>query len=371
MGRPLATAGFLVFAAGVLRAERRYSLPSMNDPMELHHFVGEAMLAMAWWGLAQLLGVGFVFTIALLVTMMFQKLRHPPRRGYAWAVAKGVPGDPSELPQPRRFEQVQVPVDARGTMCCAWIIEGDRADGPVILYTPGWGDAKIKVLERLHAMAPFASSIIAWDPPGHGDSPGACWLGSREPGMIRHIAQHTVPADRRVLLWGHSLGGGAAVVAAAQTERVVAAVAEAPYRVPATPAQRVMSQAGLPWRIVGPLTYWLLGLRTGAGPRWAGFDRVLHAARVAVPLLVVHGDQDGICPLEDGAAIASAAPRGELLTVPGGRHNDLWVPELGTAERVRKWLEDVVVGPIARQAGPAPIAGDILCEHGPSTEIPG
>jgi len=175
-----------------------------------------------------------------------------------------------------------------------------------------------------------------------------------------------------VILWGHSRGGGAAVVAGSEvgtrhrapgtseeedrgadhaatgssrmpdpgSRMPVLIIAEAPYRLPKTPASRVMRQAGLPWAGVGPIAYLLLGLRTGAGALWRGFDRAEHAARLRSPLLVIHGDADAICPLEDGRAIAAAAPGGQLLIVEGGRHNDLWLPELGTSERVLGWLRE-------------------------------
>lgn len=343
----------------------------MIDPFAQHP-LHLTLLGLNLLGLAQLLLVGLLLAMGLLVWMMFHRLRHPPRRGYAWAVAKGVPGDPAELPQPRAFEEISLTVDDRGQRCAAWSITGDDPNGPVIIYTPGWGDAKIKVMERLDAMVPIASTIIAWDPPGHGESPGRCWLGVKEPGMIRRIARECVPKGRGVILWGHSLGGGAAIVAGGdeegtahrapgtsggeeengdQTSEEISSlvpgarclvplliVAEAPYRLPKTPASRVMRQAGLPWSGIGPIAYLLLGLRTGAGPHWHGFDRAEHAARLRVPLLVIHGDADAICPLDDGRAIAQAAPQGELLIVEGGRHNDLWAAELGTSERVLAWL---------------------------------
>lgn len=321
-----------------------YALACMHEFMAIHTIAeipaGITAFAMAWLGLAQLLLIGLLLAAGLLVAMMFHRLRHPPRRGYAWAVARGVPGDPAELAVPRAFEAITVPIDELGHHCAAWSITGDDPRGPVIIYTPGWGDAKIKVLERLPAMAPIASSILAWDPPGHGESPGACWLGAKEPAMIQHIARACVPEGKPVILWGHSLGGGAALAAGAGCPQAIAVVAEAPYRLPPTPAERVMKQAGLPWAGVGPIAYAMLGLRVGAGVRWNGFDRAVHAEKLSIPLLVVHGDQDSICPIGDGKAIASAAPRGELLVIPEGRHNDLWIAELSTAERVLGWARE-------------------------------
>ena len=49
--------------------------------------------------------------------------------------------------------------------------------------------------------------------------------------------------------------------------------------------------------------------------------RAADAAKVPCPVL--HGDADDVCALEDGRAIADAAPRGELAVIAGGTHNQL------------------------------------------------
>ncbi|MGP1347563.1 MAG: alpha/beta hydrolase [Phycisphaerales bacterium] len=310
-------------------------------------------IAFALLGLVQLLLIGLALSIALLITLTARRLRRPPRRSYAWAVARGVPGDPSELPEPRAFQTIQLTIDHRGSTATAWSIEADEPDAPIILYTPGWGDAKIKSLQRLHAMAPIASTIIAWDPPGHGDSPGKCALGTREPQHIRHIIENAIPPDKPIILWGHSLGAGAAIAAAAAicdnpdtARRILAVVAEAPYRLPKTPASRVMRQAGLPWTGIGPLAYIALGIRTGIGPSWPGFDRALHPRNLNhTPLLVIHGQLDNICPPDDGRDIATAAPHGTFLLIEGARHNDLWQPEFHAAPRTLQWLRAAISRP--------------------------
>ncbi len=41
---------------------------------------------------------------------------------------------------------------------------------------------------------------------------------------------------------------------------------------------------------------------------------------VAVPALVIHGDQDAIVSLDEARAVAAALPRGELAVIPGAGH---------------------------------------------------
>lgn len=54
------------------------------------------------------------------------------------------------------------------------------------------------------------------------------------------------------------------------------------------------------------------------------FDTLEKSARIRVPTLVIHGDQDELIPHEMGAAIARAIPGARLVTVEGGHHNDLF-----------------------------------------------
>jgi len=288
-------------------------------------------------GLAELLGIGLALAIAIATWMVVWRLRHPPRRTYAWAIAKGVPGDPSELDAPRMFVATELAVGG-GIRCAAWDIRGDRPDGPAIICTPGWGDSKIGVLPRIDALCAHASRVIAWDPPGSGETPGTCPMGTREPAMVLEIARWLRREERvtRTIAHGWSLGGGVAVVAAGMDaprgENLIdGVISESPYRFPWTPAFRVMRAAALPWRINGPIAMGALGVRLGVGPRWSGhggFDRAEWAKLVRVPMVVIHGTADDICPIDDGRAIAdSARAHARFVVIDGGGHNDLWADD--------------------------------------------
>jgi len=278
-------------------------------------------------GLAGLLGLGLLVVFVASVWFTAHRLLTPPRRTRAWAVSRGVAGDPGELDEPRSFKTEVVVVAGREVEL--WEIEGDAAGGPAVIVTPGWGDSKVGALRRLDALAGWASRVIAWDPPGLGVSAGRCGMGVTEPGMILELIDRYAGAGAGgggggVALYGWSLGGGASVVAGAGDARVVGVIAEAPYRVAATPARNVLAGAGLPWRVNLPCALWLIGLRLGVGPRWRGFDRSAHAAGLGAPLLVVHGTEDAVCPIGDGREIAGAAGRGEVAEIQGAGHNDLW-----------------------------------------------
>ncbi len=328
---------------------------------------------------------GLVLAWVGVVLLTMRMLTRPPRRGYANAVARGRPGDPSELPRPRRFEEwtysngAQIPWTTR-----VWTIEGDEPRGPVVIFSHGWGESRHAVLARVEALAPASARIVAWDLPGHGDSSrGRCTLGAGQEwivlsDLLRRIQGEDLEARRariealdatqedeadwdsalsseasrhapHVVLYGFSLGAGVSIVCARELrQRVAAVIAEAPYRLARTPAAAVMRARGLPstW-VLGP-AMWMLGASLNYGPRWRGFDRAQEAEELKCPLLVVHGANDEICPPDDGRSIGAAAPLGRAEIIPGAGHNNLWTEPVHAeraGETIRGFLRSIAPAP--------------------------
>lgn len=356
-----------------------------------------------WLGLTTLLALGYALFIGVCAAHIAGRLRRPPRRTYAWAVSKGLPGDPGELTPRRAFEEREVVWrepggggaliggEAREVVIPVWIVPGDAPRGPVVVLAPGWGDSRVGGLVRVAPLLPVASRVTLFDPPGLGASEFRGGRKGRRPKWSMSTRDHAAllavvdacaePGDE-VVLFGWSAGAGASIVAAeeflsrADTVavptphssprsastlsptrgerdqgrngwRVIGVIAEAPYRLPWTPARNVIRAAGLPWFLCGPLAFVGLGIRVGVGPRWRGFDRAAHveALKGRTPVLVLHGADDEVCPIQDGRELASAGG-GEIVEIPRGRHNDLWVEEShreASAAAVRAFIQKCTV----------------------------
>ncbi len=267
-------------------------------------------------GVVVLILMGGLLYWSWLVFFTAWVLMHPPRKTYAWAVSRGRAGDPSELTASLEYEAWTL---SHGRVeAGVWDIKGKRADGLTVILTPGWADSAIVALPRVEAIAPHVARIVVWNPPHHGDSPGRCSLGLREAEVLAALLERAGHSER-VVLWGWSLGAGVSLAVAAGA-RVAGVIAESPYRTPMTPARSVLANRGLPYALNLPPAIGLVSLI--ARRSFAGFDRREVAARVSCPVLVVHGDQDTICPIDDAREIAAAAPRGELVIVPGGTHHN-------------------------------------------------
>jgi pimeloyl-ACP methyl ester carboxylesterase len=269
-------------------------------------------------GLLVLLAYGGVVYFVFLVGLTAWKLSHPPRRTYVSAVSRGVPGEPGELAPPLEFVEwtfrsgmLDLPV---------WDVKGLNPRGPVVVLTHGWGDSRIGALARLGPLSVYASRLIAWDMPGHGEAPGRSRLGLCEAADLGALLDHLQPGP--TVLYGWSLGAGVSIEVAARHAAVIGVIAEAPYRLALTPARNVLRAARLPHGVSLRVAMRVLGFSRAVGE---AFDRAGLARAVSVPMLVVHGSEDRVSPEADGRAIAEGAPRGVYASIEGGTHNGLWV----------------------------------------------
>lgn len=324
-------------------------------------------------GFVALLACGLVLAWLALTLWTLLRLLHPPRRTYATALAQNRPGQPDQLPHrngtARTYESWTL--EWRTLRLPVWDMPGDAPDGPTFILTHGWGDSRIGALTRAQLLLLFASRIVMWDLPGHGNAPGHCMLGAHEHdalrALIEAVASSPPPCGRGqgagllpssspstcspVILLGWSLGAGVSLAAmsgwdAPAASHVRGVIAEAPYRLPQTPARNMLRSFGLPHAMSLPVAMTLARLRIGAPPLWCAahgtFDRAALVRAVACPVLAIHGVEDSISPIEDGRAVAAAAPRGEMLEVAGAGHYSLWTGECAGAvqESVRAFVAD-------------------------------
>ena len=319
-------------------------------------------------GLFILLLAGLAIAYALSVLYVAYALTHPPRRGFTYAVSRGL----ATGPEAHNLKFTEWAFRSRGTDLPVWEIEGGDAAGPLVIATPGWGESRVSMLPRAAAIVPLCSRLILWDLPRHADVRGGRFtLGAREPedlrGLIDSVAGSRREAiERPIVLYGFSLGGGVSIAAGVGDERIAGVIAESPYRLPQTPAARVMASRGFPHRFNLPVALWLLGHRFGLGSRFlrsgpgGAFDRCLPAAKLSVALTVGHGDADPICPVQDGREIAAAGQHGQFVGIPGGGHLDLW-----TDDRFRPLVITAIREALLR-ASSGPAAG----ERSPGQPVP-
>ena len=155
-------------------------------------------------------------------------------------------------------------------------------------------------------------SVLLLEYRGYGGSGGS---PSEEGLHLDAVAGHEYLSRRlgspeRVVVFGRSMGG--AVAARLAAERTVGAlIVEASFT-----SLEAMARSLYPF-----LPGFLFNRLRGR------FDTLSRLSEVTAPILIVHGSEDEIVPLEMGKALAEAAgPAGEWLEVDGAGHNDVfWV----------------------------------------------
>jgi alpha-beta hydrolase superfamily lysophospholipase len=283
-------------------------------------------------------------------------LQHEEER-LTFRVVKETPGWYAGLPDGVHEFDIPVNRDADAQRIHAWWWPAKDPNAPAVLYLHGTRWSLTGQVFRLEQLRAFGFSVLAIDYRGFGKSDGDLpsektvyedahaawdWL----------VAQQPDPARR--FIYGHSLGGAVAVDLAASLSRQDApseiALAGTASTEPAVqpPAQRVSAsnaksrfatayQAALrPGTPAGGLivessfttladmarevTYaWLpLGLLMSQK-----FDSISKMAKVAMPVLVVHGVADRFVPSRFSQQLYDAATSPKtLLLVEGGSHNN-------------------------------------------------
>jgi pimeloyl-ACP methyl ester carboxylesterase len=197
----------------------------------------------------------------------------------------------------------------------AWYAPARRGK-PTVLFLHGNGGEISDRADRFAAYRAQGFGVLFLSYRGYGASTGS----PSEQGLVSdaRAAYDWLMAGglepQEIILVGESLGSGVAVQLAA--ERPVKAMAlEAPFASAAN---------------VAAAAYWWLPVRLLMKDK---FDSFAFIARVKVPLLVIHGDQDGIVPLSEGEALFAAAnePK-EMVVIPGGDHGSVFSAETWARE---------------------------------------
>lgn len=185
-----------------------------------------------------------------------------------------------------------------------------------ILYFHGNGGEIADRAERFAAYQAQGFGVFFLSYRGYGASTGS----PSEEGLINdaRAAYDWLMAkgidSGELMLVGESLGSGVAVQLAA--ERPVRALAlEAPFASAAN---------------VAAAAYWWLPVRLLMKDK---FESLAVIDKVKAPLLVIHGDVDGVVPLSEGRALFTRAnePK-EMVVVPGGSHGSIFSPDSWTLE---------------------------------------
>ena len=207
-----------------------------------------------------------------------------------------------------------------------------RAGRPVLLYFHGNAGALVDRVARFRFFLAEGYGFLAIAYRGYGGSSGA----PTQEGLMRD-AEAAYAATRargyepaRIVLVGESLGSGVATQLAARRE-AAALVLDSPFSSAADVAET----------------------RYGFLPvRWLMLDQFrsdLAIRDVRMPVLIVHGDKDGVVPIALGRRLFELANEPKtFVLVPGGQHLVIGLADV--FPRVARWVDAALSAPRRMEA---------------------
>jgi hypothetical protein len=259
-------------------------------------------------GVAALASVAlaFVMLTALVRSMIFPAsgIRFPePGAGEPWRVV--------------RYETVD------GIRLAGAFFAPPSPDRPVVLYFHGNAEAAAQNLPLANELHTRGLGVFLAEYRGYGGlagSPSEKGLYADGEAALAELGRLGVP-PARVVLVGRSLGSGVAVELAMR-HRVAAVVLISAYT----------SIVDMGRTVAGPLAPLVIRDR---------FDSLSKIARVASPIVLLHGTRDDVVPVTMGRRLAAARPGVRWVEVPEATHNDF--PRL--AELLSREIEGVLAAP--------------------------
>ena len=261
-------------------------------------------------------------------------------------------------------------------------------DGPTLLVGPSLGTSVRALWSDVATALAGRATVVGWDLPGHGESPDAADdvtvgdLAAAVAALVGALrAAGDLPAGPLVGA-GVSLGGAVTLQAALDQPDlftgVVALCTAARIGEPTTWLERAetVAAAGTPAMVAGSAQRWFAPGFIERAPEvttrllrslqdadrfgyarccraLAGYDVRERLGAVAVPVLVVSGADDVVCPPEDGRFLAEGVRRGTLRVLPGVAHLAPVEAPAEVAALLEDFMASVVdaVGPDPYEAG--------------------
>jgi len=226
-----------------------------------------------------------------------------------------------------RFESVRIPTANRRRLH-GWLIApaaGSSAPHPAVIVMHGWGGnaAMMLPLARPLHEAGFAALFIDARCHGVSDSDSFASL-PRFAEDVEHAFEWLAVRPKidaaRIGLIGHSVGAGAALLVASRRQDVAAVVSVAAFSHPAAMMRRWLTTKRIPeW----PVGRYILGyVQETIGHRFDDIAPIKSIAAVRCPVLLVHGADEDVVPLEDAHQILAArAHEAVELLILGGNHD--------------------------------------------------
>jgi pimeloyl-ACP methyl ester carboxylesterase len=270
--------------------------------------------ALLYLGGLATLEVAFLGLVVVPVKLMYDQT-HPPK----------VPLTDSPTLHGLAFSSISFDSPLDGTTLRGWYLPTSRPTGRTVVIAPGISDNRQAggiTLSLAPALLDAGFDVLAFDFRAEGESDGdTLSFGVREQDdLLGAIAFARGRGARHVVVIGYSMGGAAAILAAARSPDIEAIVADSAFAdLRAVIERRMKTSMGVPGFLV-PYGLFLCGAMSGTDPASAVPSDVVEAVAPR-PMLFIAGTADSLVPAADAQTLAArAGPSAELWLVQGAEH---------------------------------------------------
>lgn len=222
------------------------------------------------------------------------------------------------------WRRLRVPT-RRGRFLSAWLhARPERA--PVLVAIHGWGGNADSLLPLAEPLDRAGYAVVLFDARCHGDSDEDDFASLPRfaedlEAVLDALRGEPLIDARRIAVFGHSVGAGAAMLAASRRADIVAVVSLSAFAHPAEMMHRWLAGKGIrsSWVLAVLLAY----VQRVIGFRFDDIAPLRVITRSSCPIMLVHGEDDAMVPVEDARRLFRAAGRANAcLYLVAGRHDE-------------------------------------------------
>jgi uncharacterized protein len=217
-----------------------------------------------------------------------------------------------------------------------WRCKGSAPRRGTLIYLHGSADNRTSGLGVIERFGRRGFDVTAYDSRGHGESAGdVCTYGFFEKRDLYRVLDNVNPGP--IVLVGTSLGAAVALQEAAEDRRITAVVAAETFA-----DLRAVATGRAPFFFTPGIIAQAFRIAEQQGHfQVDAVSPVAAAARIRIPVLLVHGAADSDTPPEHSRRVLDAlsGPK-RLILVPGARHNESLRGEVW--DEIERWLDETL-----------------------------
>jgi len=205
--------------------------------------------------------------------------------------------DPGSLGLPYEFVRLR---GQKGRFLHSWFIPARSRSSVILVH--GWSRNAAQLVHLVPFFHAQGISVLLFDARGHGQSDGdgpitILKFAEDIRSAVDYLVTRREVDPSRIGVLGHSIGASAAIIAAVGDGRIRALVSSSAFADPALLTRRVMAKLHLPRFPFFTIARWFIERWLGTG--MDDVSPMRKVDKIAVPLLLIHGEGDRFVPPSD------------------------------------------------------------------------